>query len=458
MIFAVSALFTGTAVFADEQDQTTGDAVESLGNISASSPVILPDKDVSLTVYFDGKSALAVSATFEYPDELMEYKGYESLVRGFSVSVTERSGGNGVSYLDVFGISTDLVTTLSGVNPIISFDFHINKDAQDGAAVYLNMKSASASDGVKDYPISDLSYQAKVSLYDTTVPVMESVKINGKPLDGFSPDVSQYSVKVEYSVTVLTLDIVCQSGNTATVRGHENLVVGENTVFIEIVSETGNKHTYTVKVERLADPNHVISTDASLADIKLSAGFITPSVQKDVTDYVIYLPGDITELVMEPVTSSDFAVAEKTTVAVEDKANKTVQISVTAEDGSVCVYTFTLIVTPDYNGKIPVIGGESQDISKIDFGKKDGLYLPLPAPIEAFLKEHGIGGTEVLVITACTVIVLMIALAVILLVILKKKKNKKVVAYVDDSLEGAALIEKNGSTVSSDDDIESNVF
>lgn len=457
--FMFAALMSGTCVFADENDQTQdgSGSVLTEGHIGASSPTLMPDKNVTFTVYLDGRSALAISATFEYPSAVMEYKGFESKVNGFTMSVTQRDGENGVKYLDVFGISTDLTASLEGVASVISFDFHINKDAKDGDSVYLNMISADASDGERDYALSDLLFQGKVSLTDTTGPAVESIKINGKMFDGFSVDVLQYSIKVEYSVSALAFDIVCREGTSAAIRGNENLQVGENTVFIDVVTEGAGTITYSIKVERLADPNHVISTDASLADVKLSAGFVSPKIEKDVFDYIIYLPADAVELTLEPIAANKLATTESKTVAVGNGESNTVELSVTAEDGRVCVYTFTLLVTPNYDGKVPIIGGENADISKIDFGGKDGLYLPLPKPIEEFLTAHGIGAAHLLIICVCIAALLVIALAVILFVLLKKKK-KKTIAYVEDTLEGEGVISKNGAGASSDDDIEANVF
>lgn len=461
MAFICTLLQMSIPVFADEDDQTQGGGdVVAEGYIGTPSKVILPDEDLLLSVYFDGKSALAVSATFEYPTDIMTYNGYECKVDGFSLSVTQRSGENGIGYLDVFGFSEDLVTSLNGIIPVIDLNFHISKDAEEGASICLKMMNATASDGEKDYPLSDLVYLGKVSLYDTTQPAATGIKINGKNLDGFSAEITQYSLKVEFSVTSLTVEVLCREGAVASVKGNENLVVGENNVFVEVVTENENKYTYTIKVERLADPDRVISTDASLADIKLSKGFVTPSIDKNVLDYVIYLPANTTELTIEPIPTDERAVSGTLTVEVGSDVNKSIKLSVTAEDGSVLVYTFTVLVLPEYVGQVPVIGGEQINISDIDFGEKNeenGLYLKLPENTVAFLKKHGIGAVELLAIVASAVLVL-VALIVVLLVLLKtKKKKKRSVVYVEDAIEGAGFIEKNGAVIS-DDDIESDVF
>lgn len=450
------------AVLADENTQNGGDVVVTEGHIGTLTTTIKPDTDVLFTVYFDARSALAISATFEYPTELMTYNGFEGKVNGFSLSVTQRSGENGIGYLDVFGISADLVTSLKGIIPVIDFDFHINKEAKDQDVIYLKMINAAASDGQSDYALSDLSYEGKVSLEDTTKPAVEGISINSKPLEGFAADVTQYSFRVEYSVTSLTVEVLCQDGATATVKGADNLVVGENNVFIEVVTEDGSKYTYSVKVERLEDPNRVLSTDATLSGVVLSSGFVTPEIAKDVLDYVIYLPADASELTLEPIPTDERATANNMTVAVEEMGEKIVKVTVTAEDGSVCVYKFTMVVLPEYSGKVPNIGGEVGNISNIDFDdekEEKGLYLMLPEEIEAFLKEKGIDGNKLLIIAAAAVLVLVVLVVLFLALLMgrKKKRKNKAVLYVDDTLEGAGLINKNGAVVS-DDDIEGNVF
>lgn len=458
ILLVCALLICPIGVFADENDQLEGDGEETTtqsGYIKASTPIILPDRNVSFDVVFDGRSALAFTATFEYPSNVMEYKGYQIQIDGFSVSVTQRNGENSVKYLDVFAISTDLVARIEGEVSFISFDFYINKDVKEGTSAYFKMINASVSDGESDFSVPEIAYQGKVSLYDTSVPIVESISINGKKLEGFSNEVSSYFVKVEFSVTVLLLDIVCQEGSSASVRGHENLKVGENTVFIDVTTQTGNTHTYVITVQRLEDPNHVISDDATLSDIKLSAGFVTPKIEKDVLEYVIYLPSGVSELVIEPVTSNEYASAENKTVSIEGNDNATVEIAVTAEDGKICTYIFTLLVTPEFEGKIPIINGEIGNVSNIDFSKEEGLILPLPTKLLEFFEKHGISATELLIAVVVTVLLLVALLALVLILVLKKKK-KKAVLYIEDSLENAEIVDKN--IYENDSDIETNVF
>jgi len=451
-VFLSMVPLAATPVLADEAEEDT----EPKGHIGASTSVILPDRNVSFTVYLDANAALAISATFEYPSDLMEYVGFECKVDGFTLDVAQREGVNGVKYLDVLGISRDLVSTLEGVIPIISFDFHTSKDAKDGANIYLNMIGATASDGHEDFALSDLSYKGVISLTDTTKPAIESVSINGKVLEGFSTDVMQYSIKVEYSVTVLTFDIACVGSTTASVRGHENLSVGENTVFMDVVTETGNKFTYTIKVERLADPNHVISSDATLSDLKLSAGFVTPKIAPEVLDYVIYLPFGTTEFTVEPIATNEYAKAEPFSVTVEANGSQNVEAVVTAEDGKICVYKFSIVVLPEYNGKIPMIGNENIDISKIEFERTDGIVLHLPAKLEAFMKAHDIDGKALLIAAAAAIVLVILLVALLLVIIRKKKKNKKAVLYIEDT-DGADLVEKSGYGVG-ETNVEKDVF
>ena len=439
-------------VLADEEQGDT----EPKGHIGASSSVILPDRDLSLTVYIDASSALALSATFEYPSDVMEYVGFECKAEGFTLDVSQREGINGVKYLDVLAMSRDLVTKIDGVTPFVLFKFHTNKDAKDGSAVYLNMISANASDGQKDFAIENLSYKSTLTLTDTTKPAIEGVKINGKTLEGFSTDVMEYSVKVEYSVTVLTFDIACVGATTASVRGHENLSVGENTVFMDVVTETGNKFTYTIKVERLSDPNHVISSDATLMDVSLSAGFVTPGIVADVLDYVIYVPFGTTEFELVPIPTNEFAKSEAVIVQIEGNQSQSFDVSVTAEDGKSCTYKFSVVVLPQYDGKIPMIGGESVDISKIDFESSEGIILKLPAKLEAFLKARGIDGQVLLLAAAVMALIVFVLILVILILIKRKKKNKKTVLYVEDT-DGADLVEKSGFGIG-ETDVEKDVF
>lgn len=88
----------------------------------------------------------------------------------------------------------------------------------------------------------------------------------------FSPDVYEYSTKVLYEVTnISVLANPEKTTSTVKVEGDKDLIVGENTIIITVKSEKGNEKKYTIKVNRLAEGEQ-IGDNANIKNI-IVAGY-----------------------------------------------------------------------------------------------------------------------------------------------------------------------------------------
>ena len=422
------------------------------GYILASPSVVYPESELVFTVWAKGEKALAMTLTLEYPSAVMSYKGYENLVSGFEMSVTQREGADGKAYLDVFAISSDLNTAIDGVSEILKLRFVTSKDASDGQEYYLTSTDGCFSDGLTDKAIPTLAYKGAITTSYNGECDIESLRINGKTPEGFSADTVQYSMNVEYAVTALELEIVCKEGCTYTVRGNTDLAVGENRVIIEVRSARGMTQTYTIKVTRSADPNHVISDDATLSGVLLSNGFLSPELAPDKYDYMIYMSESETTLVITPTPSDKAAIAAPQTVELDpSKKTQTVEIVVTAESGKICKYVFTVLRLPEYEGKIPYVGEDNTGSVTVE--RESGFVLPLPEGVAEFLEEHGIRG-EIFLVVLLVLLVLVILLALVLLIGRKRRKRKKKIPeiYIEQGSETDKSLDlKNENTPNEDD-------
>ncbi len=168
---------------------------------------------------------------------------------------------------------------------------------------------------------------------------LSEIKLNGKSVEGFAPDVFEYAITVPNSVKEAAWEFVCTyvaaKGEITTTP--DAFAVGENIYVITVTAEDGTKAEYKLVVNRLD-----VDSDSSLSELKPSAGEIEFDPKK--TDYYIHLENDVEKIEFEYKTSSKYANAvldgpEKLTAGVEAKYT----ITVTADDGSISMYTVKVL-------------------------------------------------------------------------------------------------------------------
>ncbi|XP_052768743.1 uncharacterized protein LOC128208997 [Mya arenaria] len=163
----------------------------------------------------------------------------------------------------------------------------------------------------------------------------------GKIAPAFKQDVLEYSATVQSSVAEVTLDLLTRdSGASYTISGSggsKKVPVKEGAVTdikIEVCADDGKTtKTYIIKVKRLS------ASDATLSNLKVDAGIITPEFSPDVYEYSCLLACNTSKLLVTP-TAPD----PKNAVTVGgDKpgspsslnvGSTNIEIEVTSEDGS----------------------------------------------------------------------------------------------------------------------------
>ena len=180
---------------------------------------------------------------------------------------------------------------------------------------------------------------------------LKSLNMSGYTLSpAFSKNTTVYSITVANTVTGLDITAVpTDEKATVKISGNTNWKEGNNPVKIVVTAEDGTQKTYTVNVNRrtLDNTSNKVeekkSTDNYLKDIVISDGIIKPDFNKDTTEYSIVVPNEVTSLDLSVLLSNDKAKykIEGNENFVTDKTN-VVTISVTAEDGSLRVYTINV--------------------------------------------------------------------------------------------------------------------
>jgi len=174
---------------------------------------------------------------------------------------------------------------------------------------------------------------------------LKSLSISGYTLSPtFNKNTNVYSINVGENITGLDVDAI-PSSNKAKVEviGNKNWKYGVNNVSIVVTAENGNKNTYIVNVNRKSPEDKAEepkSQNNYLRSLSVDGGTIKPGFNKDTSNYTITVPYDVSRLNVRAVALDSKAHVEilgNTSLLVGQVT--TVQVKVTAEDGSIRIYT-----------------------------------------------------------------------------------------------------------------------
>lgn len=166
------------------------------------------------------------------------------------------------------------------------------------------------------------------------------LKVNqGTLTPDFNPDINNYAVTVETSISELDLTVVKEDEYaTVTGDGKHTLEIGKNVISVEVTSKDGKKNTYYIVVYRKN------SADATLSNLIIKNQSYLPIFNRLIESYQMTLDGSVTDLEVI-ATPTD----PNSTVKISGNHNlvtgtNTITILVTAPDGlTKKTYTITVI-------------------------------------------------------------------------------------------------------------------
>ena len=194
-----------------------------------------------------------------------------------------------------------------------------------------------AGDGTKK------TYTITVTREKDTTNTLKSLSLTDCTLSPvFASSTTSYTCTVANSVTKTTV-IVEATSSVAAVSGtgDKTLNVGDNTINVVVTSQSGAKKTYTVIVTRKT------SSDATLKNLTVSSGTLSPTFASGTTSYTLTVPYSVTSLIVTPTVNNSEA---KTSVTGNNSlvvGTNTVSIVVTAGDGTKKTYTITVTRSKD---------------------------------------------------------------------------------------------------------------
>lgn len=154
---------------------------------------------------------------------------------------------------------------------------------------------------------------------------------------GYKNSKDTYTIKLPYDVSSVDVFVELEDErSTYEVTGNSEMPNEEHQIKIVVTAESGEKRTVTINVKRYTTE----SNDCNLANIYIEDYSLDFS--KNVYDYKLKLPKNVTSLDLEVVVSDE----ENATYEIQGneklKNNSKVVIEVKAEDGTLCYYTIKI--------------------------------------------------------------------------------------------------------------------
>ncbi|MFE6796528.1 cadherin-like beta sandwich domain-containing protein [Paenibacillus chitinolyticus] len=301
----------------------------------------------------------------------------------YTVTVTRAAGSNNA---DLSGITLSggaalspvftSGTTLYTVNvPNSVFGLDVTPSVADGTAT-LKVNGAATASGTP-VPVSlnvgnntvtllvtaqdgtPKTYTLTITRAPSSNALLSSLTLSAGTLTPvFDSGTTSYTAQVATGVSSIDVTPVVADGTaTLTLNGHAatsgtavpvSLNVGDNTITVVVTAQDGTtSETYTVTVNRAAP----LSGNADLSSLSLSAGTLNPAYAPGTTTYTVNVANAVNTVDVTPATADSTAsvkvdgksVTSGTASAVSlNVGSNTVEVQVTAQNGSIKTYTLTI--------------------------------------------------------------------------------------------------------------------
>ncbi len=154
----------------------------------------------------------------------------------------------------------------------------------------------------------------------------------------FDAGVTTYELIVDPATISVTLTGVANSATSVVSGdGEITLTAGSATAEVTVTAESGNVQTYTVNISS-------VSSDATLSDLSLSAGILSPVFDGSTTSYKAYVSSGSTSVDITATTNFGAASVTSGDGTVSFSIGDTKDVVVTAEDGTTTeTYSITFV-------------------------------------------------------------------------------------------------------------------
>lgn len=293
-------------------------------------------------------------------------------IGGSSSTPTVKSSDADLKSLSVSGYNISpafdaATTTYTLTVPSDASNVTIAALPSSGKASVSGVGSKTLSDGLNSVEITvtaedgtKKTYTVNITKEASTVPTTKSSDATLKSLElaggytvspTFTSDKTTYSLTVPNNVTSLDVTAIANDANAKVeVTGNTNWKTGVNPVKVTVTAEDGTTKVYTVNVTRKDNTSAVSggttptkSSNNYLKELSTKNGDISPVFSKTTSNYSVTVPYNVSRLDLNYLVED-----EKSSVKINGNSDfkvesvNTVEVVVTAEDGSQRTYTINV--------------------------------------------------------------------------------------------------------------------
>ena len=187
---------------------------------------------------------------------------------------------------------------------------------------------------------------------------LASLKVNGVSVPNFDKNTLEYTLEdVANDVASVNVTATAEEANAQiTGDGDRDLVVGNNTLEVKVVSQSNDELTYKIYIKRL-------SNDSTLKSLSVTSdeGSLDKEFNPATLEYTYTAGPDVTEIVIEGVANHDEASVDGNNTY-DPNTTSQVLLKVTAEDESYTEYKINLVRTESSNSKLSDLSIEGYTI------------------------------------------------------------------------------------------------
>lgn len=323
----------------------TASATESAATLSGPKTVRAGDT-MTLDFNINGSGILGSSGTLQYDADKLTLV---SMVQKIGAPwVVEFNENNFVAY------DNNLSDPINAEKTIFSATFTV-KELEVGTKIEVSCSNVTVSDGSKDTDLGTVTYSRSVAAPLSDDASLASLVVSNATISpAFSPEITEYTAVVPFSVSQLNISALPNDTKGSVSVYSPNLVPGGITkATITVTAQNGATKTYTISVTREGNPNYIPNTNNKLSSINVEGFLLSPAFNAEITEYVVWLPYEISEIKISGTAADTRASVE--VVGRNELAaghDNIVKVICTAESGEKRVYNITVKRAAAHDGSV----------------------------------------------------------------------------------------------------------
>ena len=227
-------------------------------------------------------------------------------------------------------------------------------------------------------------------------PYLESISFSNADIDGgFRTGETHFTLTLQNPNQSAALQSYTVNGSAKVIAAYQYDNANHQTGITVTLEFDSGSVIYTFTYSNA--PEYSVNSNANLAEINCEYGEVRPEINSEDTAYKLYVPSDLTEINITPVTQDINATATSMPVTLREGQETEIPITVTASDGTTKKYVFDIIRV---NKTIEEVKAEMAQPGYVSFVDGERFY---EQPVFAVTVGAVAGGLIVILIIAAIV-------------------------------------------------------